>query len=383
MRSTQALIYRKNLIHNINEIKRQLKNPATKICVSVKADGYGCGAITTAQAAVECGVTHLAVATVDEGSELRDAGIKCDVLLYSPFAFDEIEDVFRLDLSPFVFDEEIVEKLQAESQKPKAKSQKLKVHLAVDTGMGRVGCDPKDAATLAKKIVLSENLELAGMCTHFAVSDSTTTDDVAYTKKQFAIFCDAIQNVRDSGLNPGLCHCAASAGLLAFPEMQMDMVRPGIITYGYYPDKINREYLESVGRHCDLRPVMALKTNVASVREFDAGKSVSYGRTWTAQQKTKIAILPVGYADGLLRRSSPGLEVAIGGKKYPVRGRICMDQCMVEVDGSVKRGDEVLIFGPKESGALQTAQEIADATNTISYEVMTSISERVPRVIVR
>lgn len=379
MRATQALIYRKNIIHNINEIKHQLKNPDTKICISVKADGYGCGAVTVARAAVECGVEYLAVATVDEGRELRDAGICCNVLLYSPCAPDEAGDAVSLGLSPFVFDSEMIDVFDSECAQKKSK---CLVHLAVDTGMGRIGCEPKAAAALAQKIAASENLELAGMCTHFAVSDSTSEDDVAYTKKQFAHFCDSVESVRASGINPGICHCAASAALLAFPETQMDMVRPGIITYGYYPDKINCEYLERAGRSCDLRPVMALKTKVAAVRDFDAGKSVSYGRTWLAQKNTKIAVLPIGYADGLLRRFSPGIQVAINGKNFPVRGRICMDQCMVEVDSSVKKGDDVFIFGPEESGALQTAQEIADNTGTISYEIMTGVSKRVPRITV-
>lgn len=390
MRATQALIYKKNIIHNINEIKRCVKT--AKICVSVKADGYGCGAVTVARAALECGVSHLAVATVDEGRELRDAGIDCDIFLYSTCAKSEIADAVALRLTPFIFDEEYIELFDAAASSvcgaikcgasSAALAKKFFVHLAVDTGMGRIGCFPHEAAALAQKISNSKNLALGGMCTHFAVSDSILPDDISYTKKQFALFTDAIQSVRAAGIAPGVCHCAASAGLLAFPEMQLDMVRPGIITYGYYPGNTTREYLQGRGVSCDLRPVMALRTEVSAVRDVDVGASISYGRTWTASQKTKLAVLPLGYADGLFRRFSPSLQVAINGKNYNVRGRICMDVCMAEVDDSVKRGDEVFVFGPPECGALQTAQNIADATGTISYEIMTGISKRVPRVTV-
>jgi alanine racemase len=166
--------------------------------------------------------------------------------------------------------------------------------------------------------------------------------------------------------------------------MQFDMVRPGIITYGYYPDEITKEYLEKTGRHFDIKPVLALETKVVAIRHFPAGKSVSYGRTWVADKDTDIAVLPIGYADGLLRRFSPGLEVTINGKNYPVRGRICMDQCMVEIgknNPDVKVWDTAVIFGPKESGALNTAEDLAKLGNTISYEVLTALSKRVRREI--
>lgn len=379
MRATHLKIFKQNLVHNINEIKRNVKNNSTNICISVKADGYGCGAVTVAKTAVECGINNLAVATVEEGRELRDAGITCNIFLYSPCAKDEVADAVNLSLIPFVFDKDDIDLFDKAAGKIGKTG--FPVHLAVDTGMGRIGCFPNEAAKMAKKISSKKNLVLGGMCTHFAVADSTARDDIAYTKSQFSVFMQAVISVRESGINPGTCHCAASAALLAFPEMQMDMVRPGIITYGYYPDKINADYLKKNGIRCALKPVAALRTQVATVRDFCKGKSVSYGRTWKASKPTKIATLPIGYADGLLRRFSPGLQVAIGGKNFPVIGRICMDQCMVEVDDSVKKGDEVLIFGTPESGALQTAQNIADATGTISYEIMTSISKRVPRVI--
>jgi alanine racemase len=167
-------------------------------------------------------------------------------------------------------------------------------------------------------------------------------------------------------------------------DMHFDMVRPGIITYGYYPSEVTKEYLHSVHKDFDIKPVMAVETQVVAIRHFPKGKSVSYGRTYECPEDTDIAILPIGYADGLLRRFSPGMEVTINGRKYPVCGRICMDQCMVNIgkdNPDVKLWDRVVIFGPEESGALTTADDLAKIGNTISYEVLTSISKRVKRII--
>jgi alanine racemase len=199
-----------------------------------------------------------------------------------------------------------------------------------------------------------------------------------------AAFKAAVEGVKARGIESGICSCGASAALLNDEDMQFDMVRPGIITYGYYPDEITKEYLQSTGRDFDIKPVLSLETKVVAIRRFPAGKSVSYGRTWVAPEETDIAVLPIGYADGLLRRFSPGLEVTINGKNYPVRGRICMDQCMVDIgkdNPDVKVWDRVVVFGPKESGALNTAEDLAKLGNTISYEVLTALSKRVRREI--
>ena len=166
--------------------------------------------------------------------------------------------------------------------------------------------------------------------------------------------------------------------------MHFDMVRPGIIAYGYYPDEVTKDYLSAHGINIDLKPVLSFETEVVAIRHFPAGKSVSYGRTWISDKETDIAVLPVGYADGLLRRFSPGLEVTINGKKYPVVGRICMDQCMVNIgkdNKDVKLWDKVVIFGPEESGALNTADDLARIGKTISYEVLTSLTKRVVRYV--
>ena len=387
-RCTKAILYKENLKYNLEQIKKYVGN-ATKICVAVKADGYGHNAILTSQLAQELGIDFLAVATVDEAIELRQAGIKTNILLLSICTPFEMPDLFEYKITPLVFGEEYI-KLLIKAADGYCENQginqdkKFDIFLAVDTGMGRIGCYPDEAGVQAKLINNSAHLKLGGMCTHFAVSDSLEEDNKEFTKNQFTQFKIAVENVKKEGIDPGICSCGASAALLNNPDMHFDMVRPGIITYGYYPDQITADYLKSSGKSFDVKPVLALETKIVAIRHFPAGKSVSYGRTWTAEHDTDIAVLPIGYADGLLRRFSPGLEVTINGKNYPVRGRICMDQCMVEIgkdNKDVKLWDKVLIFGPKESGALNTADDLAKLGNTISYEVLTSITKRVQRVI--
>ncbi len=385
-RCTKATIYKENLKYNMQQIRKYV-NPAVKICVAVKADGYGHNAVLTAQIAQELGIDFLAVATVDEALELRNAGIKANILLLSICTPPEMNDLFEYQITPLVFSEEYIKLLIKTSNlfcETHNINKKFKVHLAVDTGMGRIGCYPDEAGEQAKLIFDSAHLELGGMCSHLAVSDSLSKDNQKYTNEQFENFKLAVENVKAKGIDPGICSCGSSAALLNNPQNSFDMVRPGIITYGYYPDEITKEYLKSQGKDFDIKPVLALETKVVAIRHFYKGKSISYGRTYTCEEDTDIAVLPIGYADGLLRRFSPGLQVTINGKNYPVCGRICMDQCMVNIgkdNKDVKLWDKVLIFGPKESGALNTADDLARLGKTISYEVLTSITKRVQRVI--
>ena len=377
-RCTKATIYKDNLEYNLKQIRKYVKKDV-KLCVAVKADGYGHNAVLTAQIAEKVGASFVAVATVEEGIELRDNGIKCGILLLSLCTPSEMPALFEYKITPLVFGRDYI-KLIGDTAKREGYTD-YTVHLAVDTGMGRIGCYPEEAGDQAD-FIKACGLTLGGMCTHFAVSDSLSPENIEFTKEQFAAFKAAVAGVKERGIEPGICSCGASAALLNDEDMQFDMVRPGIITYGYYPDEITKEYLEKTGRHFDIKPVLSLETKVVAIRRFPAGKSVSYGRTWTASEETDIAVLPIGYADGLLRRFSPGLEVTINGKNYPVRGRICMDQCMVEIgkdNPDVKVWDTAVIFGPEESGALNTAEDLARLGHTISYEVLTALSKRVRR----
>ncbi|EID85680.1 alanine racemase [Treponema sp. JC4] len=384
MRCTKAVIYSENLKYNLQQIKNHVK-PGAEICVAVKADSYGHSAVATARIAHELGgINWFAVATVDEGIELRDSGITENILVLSLCVPEEFPSLFAYKLTPFSFGKEYITALSAAADLYFEDNKKHDVFLAVDTGMGRIGCYPEEAGEQAELISSSKHLALKGMATHFCVSDGISSDAQAFTREQYEKFCTAVENVKARGINPGICSCGNSAAIMNNFDMHFDMVRPGIITYGYYPSEVTKEYLHSVHKDFDIKPVMAVETQVVAIRHFPKGKSVSYGRTYECPEDTDIAILPIGYADGLLRRFSPGMEVTINGRKYPVCGRICMDQCMVNIgkdNPDVKLWDRVVIFGPEESGALTTADDLAKIGNTISYEVLTSISKRVKRII--
>lgn len=381
-RCTNAILFKDNLRHNIKQIRKFV--PAEKkVCIAVKADGYGHNAVLTSQIAEEEGIDFLAVASVDEGIELRKAGIKINILLLSLSTPEEFEELFEYKIIPLVFSSEYISMLSKAADSYFKGKERHPVQLAIDSGMGRIGCYKEEAAEQAQLISKSSHLELCGMCTHFAVSDSLSPENQAFTKYQFEAFLQAIENVKKCGINPGICSCANSAAIF-YEGMQFDMVRAGIITYGYYPDEITKEVLRSRGIDFDIKPVLALETKIVAIRRFHKGQTISYGRTYTCPADTDIAVIPIGYADGLLRRFSPGLEVTINGKNYPVRGRICMDQCMIDIglnNKDVKIFDKVMIFGPEESGALNTADDLARIGNTISYEVLTSLSKRVERKI--
>lgn len=382
MRATNAFIHLDNIRHNIEQIRIFLK-PETKICVPVKADGYGHGAVEVSKTVLKTGVYCLAVSAVSEGKELRDAGITAPILTLSLPVPEEIPDIVNYKLTPLVFDAEYI-KLLADGAKQA--NSVITVHLKIDTGMGRIGCPIEQAVPLARQINSLPLLKLGGMCTHFAVSDSLAPNDISYTRLQFKRFRLVADAVKKQGIRPGLLHCANSGAVLMYPEMQLDMVRSGLITYGYYPGDITQQFLsETVHKEFALRPVMEFKTRIVSIHRVQAGYNVSYGRTWTADKETELAVIPAGYGDGILRRYGHNLKVSIKGKAYPVVGRICMDQCMVDLglNSGVKRWDEVSVFGPKETGSLFSAQDIADNNNTIPYEIICAINKRVPRIFVK
>lgn len=384
MRLTYAKINLKNLKNNIKNFSSLLK-PETKICAAVKADAYGNGAVRCAKAALEAGASFLAIAAVSEGIELRDAGIKAPLLMLSLSNPEEFEDLVKYEITPLVFDVEFINALDSFITEKNLCKEKFSVHLAIDTGMGRIGCLSNEAAEIAKAIVSSKNLTLGGMCTHFAVADSLKPEDIKYTEDQYNDFMKAVKNVEDAGINPGIRHCCNSPALVNHPEWQLDMVRPGIIVYGYYCDEVTKKYLEEKNSPVELKPVMTLISGVCAIRHFEKGKSISYGHTWTAEKETDIAVIPVGYGDGFLRRFNDVVKPVINGREYSICGRICMDQLMIDIgknNDDVKRWDKVILFGDKDEGAKVDAQYIADKTETIPYEIMTGITKRVERVYV-
>jgi alanine racemase len=336
----------------------------------VKADGYGHGAIPIAQEALRSGVAVLAVATVQEGIELRKAGITAPILLFSIPLPEELDELAAAKLSPFIVDTDIAKALAAAADRVGVR---LQVHIKIDTGMGRVGCRPEDAAALAAYIASLPSLHYVGTATHLARTDSPLADAMAYTKKQLARFTEALDAIRTAGFDAGVVHAANSGAIFLHEDAYFDMVRPGIVLYGYPPS-------EELASMVQLEPVMDLLTSVVFIKKVSQGTPISYGGTWIAPEDRMIATLPVGYGDGLPRGLSGNLQVLIRGTLYPLVGRICMDQCMVDLgqDTDVCRLDPVTIFGG--TGEALTAGYLAAKLHTIPYEITCNINKRVPRV---
>jgi alanine racemase len=367
MRATRAVIHLDNFRRNI-EAARTKAGPHPKICVPVKADAYGHGAVAISRCALEAGAECLAVAAVSEGAELRAAGITAPIFLLSQALPEEMSEIISYDLVPFVGDGEIIEEAAKAAERAK---KRLTVHLKIDTGMGRLGCRPEEAVSLAARIVSKKLLSLEGIATHLSVSDSLDLVDIAYTKEQLRQFREAATSIKQAGIDPGIVHAANSGALVFHEDAYFDMIRPGIFLYGYSPAASVRGGLLS-------EPAMELRSAVVSVKTVKKGDSVSYGRTWVAPEDTVVGVIPAGYADGLPRLLSNNHSILIRGRAYPIVGRICMDQCIVNLgnDTDVRRWDEAMIFGP----GFITASDIAGKLNTISYEITCNINKRVPRV---
>ena len=346
--------------HNLTEIRRRVKS---KLCTVVKANAYGHGAVQVAQVAVECGTDFLAVATVAEGLELRRAGFVEPILILGLIPHEAAQVVVENNLTQAVADIELAEKISAAA----VELDKIaRVHLKIETGMGRIGADPKVAVDLAKKISALPNVELEGLFSHFADADSS---DRTFTRRQIQTFSDTAEKIRASGVDIKIRHLAESAAILDIPEAHFDMCRAGIITYGLYPS-------DDVRRTIELRPAMKLVARVAQVKKIPAGTSIGYGREFVAERDSVIATLPLGYADGYIR-AYKNFHVDIGGQLAPIAGRICMDQTMIDATGlDVHVGDEVILFG---SDAI-SIDDAAHHLNTINYEVTCLVSSRVPRI---
>lgn len=369
MRATRAIIHLGNLQYNIASIRKKLPE-GTRICVPVKADAYGHGALPVAVAAIRSGATVLAVASIQEGIDLRESGIVAPILSLSLPLPEEILSIIQYEITPLVVDSEFISQV---GEVARTMNKIVPVHLKIDTGMGRIGCTPAQAVTLARQIKKEKHLILEGTATHLAAADSTAPEDREYTFQQLSRFDTALEEIRSEGIDPGIVHAANSGAVCQYPQAIYDMVRPGILIYGYPPSR-------DLDSCMDIKPVMELETRIVSIKKIEKGTSVSYNRTWTAPEDTYIATIPVGYADGLVRHLSPGLKVRIGEENFPIVGKICMDQCMIDIgaDPWVQRWDVVTIFGPDSKGA--SARTLAHLTDTIPYEITCGINKRVPRV---
>ncbi|MFM8857448.1 MAG: alanine racemase [Actinomycetota bacterium] len=356
------------IAHNVRTLSNRVA-PARVMAV-VKADAYGHGVVPIAEVALASGADCLAVALVQEGIELRRAGIEDPILILSEQPDDQIGDIVSHGLITTAYSVPYIDALEREVRKQNVVGHE--VHLKVDTGMNRVGIHPSDAVELAGRIVACGPwLSLAGLYTHFATADDV---DSNFASEQLRKFESVHAGVRRAGMDVETVHAANSAAALIMPESRLDVVRLGIAMYGIAPS----DSLESAC--ADLRPALSLKSNVSYVKRVAAGEGVSYGSRYRCSSATTIATVPIGYADGIARRSGlVGIEVLIGGRRHPIVGVVTMDQLMVDVgDVEIAVGDEVVLIGQQGDEQI-TANEIAHRLGTIGYEIVCALSDRLPR----
>lgn len=369
IRSVWAEINLDNLANNMREIRR-LTDRNAMVTAVIKADGYGHGAKYIVETLLENGADRFAVAVLDEALDLRSFGVKEPILIMGYTQPEKAKEIVENDIEQAVYTYEVAKAISDESVR---QNKKAKIHIKIDTGMGRIGLKPEEKVIdFAKEISRLPNIIIEGIFTHFAIADDADKD---YTYKQFERFNWTINKLKEVGIKINIKHCANSATIIDLPDMHLDMVRAGIILYGLAPS------LDVMLDRIDLKQVMSLKARISHVKEIEANESVSYGRKYIAAKKSKIASLPLGYADGYTRMLSGKAEALIKGLRVPIAGRICMDQCMIDVTGidNVNVGDEVVLFG-QQMGASISIDELAEKLGTINYEIVCMISKRVPRV---
>ncbi|CUN44533.1 MAG: alanine racemase [Sarcina ventriculi] len=354
--------------YNIDSIKRRVDTK--ELIAVVKADAYGHGALDVSKTLVENGATKLAVAVITEAMELRHGNINTPIMIlgYTPLEF--AADLINYDIEQTIFDLEYATKL---SEIALNLGKKAKVHVALDTGMGRIGFLINDnSLNEILKISSLKGLEVVGIFTHFATADES---DKNYSNKQYKKFTDFNEKLVSKGVNIPLKHVSNSGAIIDMPNTYLDGVRAGIVLYGYYPSE------DVLKQNLDLKKAITIKTQVAHVKILDKNEYVSYGRKFKTERKSIIATLPIGYADGYSRALTGKAKVIINGKFAPVVGTICMDQCMIDVTdiGDVHVGDEVIVLG-KDKDLKFDADDMAKAMGTINYEVLCMIKQRIPRV---
>ena len=355
--------------NNIREIRR-LTKPSAKVMAVVKANAYGHGAVAVSKTVLTNGADWLAVALLQEAVELREAGFSVPILILGYTPLEQMELVITNDLRQTIYSLEQAEALSSAAGKA---GRKATVHIKVDTGMGRIGFLPKqESIDSIIKIARLPHLEVEGIYTHFAIADA---EDKDYSIEQLQYFQWLLDQLAKSGLHISIRHAANSAALIDLPEAHFDLVRPGLILYGMYPSN------EVQKTKLFLRQAMSLKAEVSYVKQVAKGTAISYGCTFVTARHSQIASLPLGYADGYTRLLSNNTDVLIKGKRAPIVGRVCMDQCMIDVTGfeDVAMGDEVVLMGRQENEFI-SAEEIASRIGTINYEVVCMFSSRVPRV---
>ena len=334
----------------------------------VKANGYGHGARAIAAALAAEGSDAFGVATVEEGIELRQTGIQTPILVVAGAYPEQVDQFFDHRLTPAIHTLESLARLDAAVH---GSDRGLQVHLKIDTGMGRLGLIAADVDSWLPAIKSLKALKIEGVFSHFSHAESVEGD---YTLQQLRRFQAVIERLRCGGIEPAVVHLANSAATITMPAAYFDMVRPGLMLYGIYPSP-------TMTNQISLKPVLSWKTRILQVKEVPVGTSISYGQTFITKRKSLIATLPIGYADGYSRLLSNRGEVLVNGKRAPVVGRVCMDLTMIDVTdiGEIRLGDEIVLLG-RQGEAEISADEMAAWSNTISYEILTSIGARVARV---
>ncbi len=372
------------IAHNVRELRR-ITSPASKLLIAVKANAYGHGIIEIARCGLENGADALGVARIDEGIALRKAGIASSILIFGYTTPDRTQDLVKYHFTQTLYSLETARAMSSQFSGP---DDYLSIHIKVDTGMGRLGLlhdhfrnapsgintDVSSVEDI-KTIADLPGLNLEGLFTHFAASDSANK---SYTKKQFNRFTDLLDRLGQAGIKTPIRHAANSGAIIDMPGTHLDMVRAGISVYGLYPsNEVNQN-------HIKLKPAMSLKSRIVHLKKVPKGFKISYGMTYKTDKPTTIATIPAGYADGFSRRMSSRGHMLVHGQKAPIIGRVCMDLTMLDVGhiSNVKIEDEVVIFGI-QGNAVITVDEIASSLNTINYEIVSSITDRVPRVYLR
>jgi len=364
-RPTVAEIDLSAICHNLEIVGHIVRND-TKLLGVVKADAYGHGIKEVSKAIVDH-VDYFGVASLDEAAVLRKAGIQKPILVIGAILPEEIEGVFRFNVIQTVSDLDIPKRL---SNLARSRDKKVKVHVKIDTGMGRLGFWHEDALDFIKKIAKLKNIIIDGIFTHFPNAEG----DNVFTYNQIRNFKRLTEKLWGNNIYIPIRHTANSMGLIDFKDSHMNMVRPGLMMYGIYPK-------ESLMKNILLKPALTLRTKITYLKSMPAGRTISYGMSYVVRKPTKIATIPVGYGDGYSRYFSNKAEVLIKGIRCPVVGRVCMDMCMVDVGylENVKVGDDVILIGSQGKEIIR-AEELARLINTIPYEILCNIGPRVPRI---
>ncbi|NLY45268.1 MAG: alanine racemase [Tissierella sp.] len=358
-----------NLTNNIQEIRRLVGNE-TLIMATVKANAYGHGAEVCGKVFLENGANRLAVSVLSEGIALRNAGINAPILLLNFTPYSQYKELLKYDLIQTIYNYHDAKLLSEEAGKLEKKA---KIHIKIDSGMNRIGFLPNETS-LESIIKITElpYIEVEGIYTHFSNADKS---DKSYTKKQFQNFKWILDRLEESNVNIPIKHAANSATILDLPEYKLNMVRPGIILYGHYPSEfVNKNII-------DIKPAMSLISGISNIKDIEKGEGIGYGQTFITERKSKIATLPLGYADGYSRMLSNKAYVLIKNKRVPIVGNICMDQLMIDITeiDDVDLNDEVILFGYSHKNDPQI-EELAELIGTINYEILCMISMRVPRI---